>query len=163
MLSATIATGSNVTYTWALGDGTFEGGAVVSHTYPAVGTYTAIVTTANSIGEVAAMTMVTITDVPIAGLRATNDSPTLLGNLTTLTVTVTAGSNVTFTWAFGDGTMGSGEVVTCTYPAEGIYTAVVTAANSGSEVTATTVITITRSHFFLHFHALGPKPSPLGE
>jgi uncharacterized repeat protein (TIGR01451 family) len=150
MLTATIVAGSNVTYTWALGDGTFGSGAVVSHIYPAVGTYTAVVTAGNSVSELTATTTVTIIDVPVAGLQATNDSPTLLGEPTILSATIVAGSNVTYTWALGDGTMGSGAVVTYTYPSEGIYTAVVIAANSNGEVTATTVITITRSRFFLH-------------
>jgi uncharacterized repeat protein (TIGR01451 family) len=150
MLSATVTTGSNVTYTWALGDETIGSGAVVSHTYPAVDAYTAVVTASNSVSELMATTTVTISDVPIAGLQATNDSPTLLGNLTTLTATIAAGSNVTYTWALGDETMGSGAVVSHVYPAEGIYTAIATTANSIGEVTATTVITITGSRFFLH-------------
>jgi uncharacterized repeat protein (TIGR01451 family) len=53
------------------------------------------------------------------------------------------GSNVAFTWAFGDGTTGSGAVVTHTYPAIGSYSAVVTANNSISVVTATTIVTVT--------------------
>jgi len=78
----------------------------------------------------------------IAGLVATNDSPTLLGDLTTLTATITAGSNVSYTWSFGDDTTGSGAVVTHTYPAVGVYTAVVTASNSVSVLTATTTVTV---------------------
>jgi YD repeat-containing protein len=83
-------------------------------------------------------------DEPIAGLAATNDSPTLAGQLTTLTATVTAGTNVAYTWAFGDGEMGSGSVVTHTYLDAGVYTAVVTASNSVSVLTATTTVTITQ-------------------
>ena len=44
-----------------------------------VGTYTATVTATNSAGSVVATTAVTITDVPISGLSAANDSPTRLG------------------------------------------------------------------------------------
>jgi hypothetical protein len=33
-------------------------------------------------------------------LTGTNDGPTALGSATTLTASVTAGSNVTYTWAF---------------------------------------------------------------
>jgi hypothetical protein len=149
-LTAMITAGSNVTYTWALGDETIGSGAVVSHTYPAVDAYTAVVTASNSVSDLTATTTVIITDVPIAGLQATNDSPTLLGNLTTLTATIAAGSNVTYTWALGDETIGSGAVVSHVYPAEGIYTAIATTANSISEVTTTTVITITGRRFFLH-------------
>jgi RHS repeat-associated protein/uncharacterized repeat protein (TIGR01451 family) len=141
-LTATVTAGSHVTYTWAFGDGEKGDGAVVSHTYPATGTYTAVVTAGNSVSSEVASTTVTITDVPIAGLAAANDSPTPLGEATMLTASITAGSNVTYTWAFGDGEMGDGAVVTHTYPATGTYTAVVTAGNSANVMTATTVVTI---------------------
>ncbi len=141
-LTATITGGTNVVYTWAFGDGTGGGDAVVPHTYPSVGVYTAVVTASNSVSVLTATTLVTIIDVPIAGLVATNDSPTPLGNVTTLTATITAGSNVTYTWAFGDGTTGSGALVTHTYPATGTFTAVVTASNSVGLLTATTDVTI---------------------
>jgi uncharacterized repeat protein (TIGR01451 family) len=141
-LTATTTGGTNVVYTWAFGDGTGSGGAVVPHTYPSVGVYTAVVTASNSVSVLTATTLVTITDVPIVGLVATNDSPTPLGSVTTLTATITAGSNVTYTWAFGDGTTGSGALVTHTYPATGTFTAVVTASNSVSLLTATTDVTI---------------------
>jgi hypothetical protein len=114
----------------------------VAHTYPAVGVYTAIVTASNPVSVLTATTTVTITDVPIAGLVATNDSPTVLGQATTLMATITDGSNVVYTWAFGDGDPGSGAVVAHTYPTTGTYTAVVTASNSVSVVPATTTVTI---------------------
>jgi hypothetical protein len=79
----------------------------------------------------------------IAGLVATNDSPTLLGTPTTLTATVTAGSNVGYAWDFGDGALGSGVTASHTYAAAGIYTAVVTATNGVSTLTATTGVTVT--------------------
>lgn len=73
-----------------------------------------------------------------------NDSPTILGNATTFTVTLSSGTNVTYTWDFGDGgspLVGS-DVMTHAYTAAGGYTAVVTAANSVAIVTATTPVSI---------------------
>ncbi len=141
-LTASVVAGDNVVYTWAFGDGTGGSGAVMSHVYPSVGVYTAVVTASNSVSELTATTIVTITEVPITGLEATNDSPTTLGSPTALTATITAGSNVTYTWAFGDGTGGSGALVTHIYPAPGTYTATVTASNSAGQLTATTLVTI---------------------
>jgi len=80
--------------------------------------------------------------VPVAGLTATNDSPTLLGQVTTLTATVSAGTNVSYTWAFGDGQFGSGAVATHVYPAVADYTATITASNSVNGLTATTRVSI---------------------
>lgn len=79
---------------------------------------------------------------PITGLTALNDSPTTLGDPTTLTATVTAGSNVSYNWDLGDNAFGSGATVSHTYTATGVYTPVVTASNSVSTMTVTTVVTI---------------------
>jgi len=142
-LTATVAAGTNVSYTWALGDGTVGDGAAVAHTYPAVGLYAAVVTAANAAGRLTATTWVTVTDVPLDGLAAGNDGPTPLGAPTHLTATVAAGTNVSYTWALGDGTMGDGAAVAHTYPAVGLYAAVVTASNAAGRLTATTWVTVT--------------------
>jgi CSLREA domain-containing protein len=144
-LSATVTGGTNVVYTWDFGDGESGGGQVLTHTYPAVGIYTATVTADNSAGSASAMTQVMIQDVLIDGLAAFNDSPTLLGSQTTLSATVSAGTNVVYTWDFGDDSSGIGQVVTHTYPAEGMYTATVTATNTSNSVSASTPVTITVS------------------
>ena len=146
-LTATITAGTNVTYTWNFGDGNIGSGAIVSHTYEFAGTHTAVVTATNSVSTVTATTTVTITDVAIAGLTATNDSPVMLGSATYLSATITAGSNVTYTWDFDDNTTGSGSFVDHTYGAVSTYTATVTATNTINQLTATTVVTITESVF----------------
>jgi PKD repeat protein len=86
---------------------------------------------------------VVIIDEVIAGLAVANDGPTGFGTPTTLTATITAGSNAVYAWAYGDGTVGSGDVATHTYPAVSPYTAVVTASNSVGFLTATTTVVIT--------------------
>lgn len=142
-LTATVSSGSGVVFTWDLGDGATAVGATPSHTYPAIGTYTATVTATNSLSSTAATTTVIITDAPVDGLVVVNDSPTIWGAMTNLTATVTGGTNVTFTWDLGDGTIASGNILSHTYPAIGTYTATVTATNSASQLTGTTVVTIT--------------------
>jgi hypothetical protein len=89
-LTAT-ADGVYIAYTWAFGDGDSGSGGVVAHTYPAIGVYTATITATNSVDIVTATTTVTV-DEAIAGLAATNDSPTEVGDATTLTATITAHS-----------------------------------------------------------------------
>ena len=141
-LTATVDAGSNVTYVWNFGDGTYGEGAVVTHTYPHTGPFTARVTAVNHVSYVWATTMVTITDVPITGLSVVNDSPTWIGAPTTLTATVATGSNVTYAWDFGDGASDSGPVVSHVYPSVGTYTAVVTASNSAGAISDTSVVTV---------------------
>jgi PKD repeat protein len=144
-LTATATPSTNVTYAWAFGDGSFGNGQVATHVYPAIGVYTAVVTASNPVSWLTATTVVTITDVPIDGLAVTSSSPTPLGSATMFTATITAGTNVTYTWAFGDGTFGGGPLVSHTYPATGTYTVIVTATNSVSVMTATIEITITEA------------------
>lgn len=81
-------------------------------------------------------------EVPIAGLIATNDSPTLLGGPTLLTATITEGTNVDFVWDFGDGITLPGQVVSHTYSATGSFTATVTATNPISNALATTTVDV---------------------
>ena len=76
------------------------------------------------------------------GVIAANDSLTQLGNSTALSVTIGSGTNVTYSWDFGDGNGASGAMVNYVYPAAGIYTATLRAENSISVVTATTVVQI---------------------
>jgi PKD repeat protein len=133
---------STISYTWSFGDGGTANGAAVTHTYESVGVFTAVVTASNSLSLITATTPVTVSDIPISGLAAFNDGPTLLGNSTTLTAAVAAGSNVQYDWSLGDGTFGEGAVITYTYAEAGSFTAVVTASNPINRVTTTTAISV---------------------
>jgi hypothetical protein len=80
-----------------------------------------------------------------AGLALINDGPTPAGRPTTLTATVGSGSEVRYTWNFGDGrpvVETFTPSVRTVYTEAGAYTAIVTAYNSVSAVTATTVVTV---------------------
>jgi PKD repeat protein len=140
-------------YQWDFGDGS-PGSSLPSptHTYAAAGVYTVTQTVSHGQFSDTLVKPLYITatppqDQPVAGLSAANNSPTLLGQATTLTATITAGTNVTYTWAFGDGSSRFAVVhhssFTYTYPAVGQYTAVVTAGNTAGWLTATTTVTIT--------------------
>lgn len=59
-LTATIIKGENVIYTWEFGDGQNSFGPVVTHIYPDVGLYTAVVTANNSVSVETTETIVTI-------------------------------------------------------------------------------------------------------
>jgi PKD repeat protein len=134
---------SNVSYTWEFGDDSQGTGAVVAYEYEQNGVYTAVVTATNFTNTLTDTTTVTVTDVAIAGLTAVSSSPTELGTATFLTATITAGTNVNYTWDLGDGTVGHGRLLSHTYGLTGTYTAVVTASNSLNTITATTPVVIT--------------------
>ncbi len=135
------AAGTNIAYAWNFGDGQTGSGNPLNHTYPAVGNYTAIVTAANSANAVTATTRITITDVAITNLNAVNSSPTGLGQQTTFTATA-IGSNISYTWGFGDGQTGGGNPIEHLYTAAGRYTATVTATNSLNQLTAITIVDV---------------------
>jgi PKD repeat protein len=81
-----------------------------------------------------------VTDTAISGLTAVNSSPTRLTDATFFTATISAGSNVSYQWNFGDGQTGSGVTTTHSYTASGAYTAIVTATNSVGTHAATTTV-----------------------
>ncbi len=141
-LTATITAGTDVTYTWAFGDGSYGDGITSTHTYPVLGNYTAIVTATNQVSQMTATTTVEVVDIPIAGLTASNSSPTIVGNATFFNASTTSGANIQYTWAFGDGSYGSGPTPIHIYPAVGNYTAIVTATNTNNSLSTTTPVTV---------------------
>lgn len=59
-LTATISSGSFVSYTWSLGDGNVGYGAAITHAYSESGVFTAVVTASNALGVLTATTSVTV-------------------------------------------------------------------------------------------------------
>lgn len=126
--TANITAGSDVTFSWDFGDGSQAAGALVTFTYPAPGVYTATVTAANPLGSLTGSTTAWVVK-PLAGLAAGASTPTLLGAPTAFSATLEAGSDVTFSWDFGDGSAAYGAFVTHTYTAPGAYQVIVAAVN----------------------------------
>lgn len=116
-------------------------------------------TATNTANTMTATTAVLVEEA-ISGLSATNNGPTTLGMTTTLTATISGGTNVSFTWDFGDGATGSGAVVTHTYAAPGYYTATVTATNAVSTQVATTMVPVEEvvTEFVVFLPAVVGKP-----
>jgi|GEM_PF-2319817 len=146
-LTATVASGNSagLAYTWNFGDGQTAQGRVVQHTYAAEGSYSAFVIASNGIDSKRAATLVTVwpfhiptpTPGPIEGLKATSDSPVIAGNPVTFLGTVVRGTNVIYTWNFGDGSPPTnGPSVSHVYPTPGYYLVTLRGTNElGSEVT----------------------------
>lgn len=147
-LTATVTAGSNVAYSWDFGDGTSGNGVTVTHTYTAPREYTAVVTASNAVSLVTATTSVVVEDA-IARLAAVNDSPTSIGQATTFSATVTAGSNVHFYWGFGDTYTATGPIVMHTYAAVNEYVVTVMAINLVSSEMKTIPVYITPVEIYL--------------
>ncbi len=77
---------------------------------------------------------------PVEGLTATNDGPTQVNTPTSLSASITAGTGISYTWNFGDGSSGSGITTTHSYTQSGIYTPTVTATNATNSLIAATTV-----------------------
>ena len=90
----------------------------------------------------AATTTTNVLPQPLAGLSAASDSPVEVNKTAALSATITAGTHITYDWDFGDGAQAAngGPVVSHVYSATGLYTAIVTASNAVSVMTATTTV-----------------------
>jgi uncharacterized repeat protein (TIGR01451 family) len=143
-LTATLQSGTNISYAWSFGDG-LTGSSLtpgVSHLYLAPGVYPVVVTATNSLGASKAQTMLHVVR-RLAGLQASNSSPTRLGSLIWLSASVADGGEVSYRWNFGDGTPTvSGPYVLHLYSAAGNYTALVTATNPVSSLSASTLVQV---------------------
>jgi hypothetical protein len=113
-------------------------------TLPTVLTFQLIVTDTVGAPSAADTVVVTVTDRAIAGLSLTAVLPITATKPTTFTASITAGTNVTYIWKFGDSTpiILDGNIITHTYATPGVYTVIVTATNSVGSVTKTLVIMV---------------------
>jgi CSLREA domain-containing protein len=110
---------------------------------PTVLRFSLVVTDSVGLQSTVTATMnVTVTDRPVINLMAVNDSPTTLGRAT-MFVAWAEGSNIVYTWNFGDGATAVNQTVAHTYGLSGTYTAIVTASNGSGSVMVTSPVTIT--------------------
>ena len=144
VLTATIVTGTEVSYLWNFGDGASATGDVVTHTYSAPGQYIASVKADNILSSQTVTTPVVVMDQPVSGLSIYYQLPCYANLLTRLFTLFQQGTNVVFSWDFGDGAQGSGAIVDHRFGQPGIYLVKVTASNSVSQVTESFEITITQ-------------------
>ena len=147
-LSAGVTGGTEISYDWDLGDGTLitDGGPTINHSYSAIGSYEATVTAYNSVSNQNATTSVSVEAMPapISGLTLTNDGPTVLGDNTTLSASVSSGSAITYDWDLGGGLLifDAGPTLIHSYSLTGTFVATVTAFNIVNSQSATTTVTI---------------------
>ena len=144
--TATIASGTEVTYAWDFGDGSpvLTNGPIISHTYGLVGDYTVVVTAANAISTDWLTETITVQDTPpLAGFISS--SPDGLGQVTSFSNSST-GSNLSYEWNFGDGQtlMTTNYLpITHTYATTGTFTVILTASNTLGSDTYLDTVTIT--------------------
>lgn len=147
--AASVASGSNVSYTWDLGDGASGTGATASYVYTQPGTYLVRVTARNSVSEANTEMTVTVNpapveDAPIANLVAQYSGEMLVTEPINFVAQVDGGSNILYTWDFGDGTSATGPVVSHSYSEPGTYSVRVIASNGVSSAEFAVTVTVER-------------------
>lgn len=134
--------GRNLGYTWDFGDGRTATGANVTHTYSSAGNYTLSVSATNTASQSAsASQQITVLN-PAVTTPTISSTPTLptVGQVVSFTGQATSakGLALSYQWAFGDGSTGTGSRVTHTYASAGTYAVSLTVQDSnGSSATAT--------------------------
>jgi gliding motility-associated-like protein len=114
-------------YTWNFGDGSSPSSSYPgSHTYTAIGTYTATVTAITSNGcTVSNTVIVNVGAPPVVTFTATPTHECYHGNLITFNVTVISGPVDSLYWNFGDGSGPGGIPTTHHYDIPGVFTVTV--------------------------------------
>lgn len=143
--------GDTLTYAW-----TQVGGALVtlnnadtstpSFTAPGVATdleFQLIVSDTEGAASLPDAVRITVGEIATTGLAIVTDAPTVFTEATSFTATLTAGSNVSYSWDFGDGNSATGITTSHTFSAAGSYTVVLTATNSVGSVSVQTIVTVT--------------------
>ncbi len=129
-------------YAWNFGDNTTGTGATPQHTYAAAGTYSVTLTVTDNAGATNAVTKpVTVT------AAAGNQPPVAAFTSSSLDLTVSVdgsgssdpdGTIASYTWAFGDGSSGTGVTSSHTYAAAGSYQVTLTVKDDKGATTALT-------------------------
>lgn len=140
--SSTDPLGLNLGYSWDFGDGHTATGASVSHTYNSAGNFTLRVTATNTASQSSTATQ------QLTVLTPAVTTPTITSSSTLPTVgqavsfaggaSSAKGLALSYLWAFGDGSTGTGSRVTHTYTSAGTYAVSLTVRDSnGNSATST--------------------------
>lgn len=130
------STGTPTSWTWTFGDNQTSTAKNPSHTYSTAGTYTVMLTVANTGGSNTTSRQVTVSlPPPTVDFSYSPANPT---TSTPVTFTQqTSGGATSFAWDFNDGTTGTGSSVIHTFTAAKTYAVKLTATNGGGSASVT--------------------------
>lgn len=130
------AEGNTLEYTWDFGDGNTGTGPAASHTYTEAGTYFATLTVSDEGGT--AQTRLQVDIAPPAGPPAEIEGPRRLEAAQTAAFsTPQSDAAVTAAWDFGDGSTASGQSVSHSWDAPGVYRLRLEVTSDGGESSST--------------------------
>src|SRR3989441_45302 len=124
-----------VTCTWNFGDSASGTGCSTNHAYNTAGNFTAIVTVKDSLGvAISESIVVKITVAPqcTVSLAFSPATPEATSPVTFTATATNCSAPVSFVWAYGDGSAGTGITSTHIYSTSGTFSITVTATDSSS-------------------------------
>jgi PKD repeat protein len=147
------------TYSWDFGDSAAASDVQPSHAYAVAGTYTVTLTATSTAGSSTVSHDVTVSpcavvhNAPVAAFAYSPASPQAGDSIqfdagasapgTWSDGCAASGTDpTTYTWDFGDGSIGSGITATHAYAAAGTYQAVLTVTSTGGSPTASKAVTV---------------------
>ena len=164
--------GSALTYSWNFGDSATGTGVAPTHAYAAAGSYSLSLTVTDAFGLTAtALTTVTIV-VKAPTADAGGPYSSAIGSPVTFNGAASVdpqGQMLTYAWAFGDGTNGTGVSPSHFYAAAGVFTATLTvtdvkydlAGTATAPVTSTQVAIRPMTNVILNTSGYFPDPLPI--
>ncbi|MCB8943256.1 MAG: PKD domain-containing protein [Ardenticatenaceae bacterium] len=133
------STGTDVSYSWAFGDGDSSSDIQPSHAFTQANTYTVTLAVANEISSDSSSSLITVMDPPVADFVVTN--VITAGTAVTFT-NLSTGTDISYTWDFGDGSGSSDIEPTHIFTQPGQITVTLTVANAVGVDVATAVIQV---------------------
>ncbi|MEZ4641765.1 MAG: PKD domain-containing protein [Chloroflexota bacterium] len=128
--TATLAAGSNVSYNWALPDGTQLGNtAVMAHIFADSGMYTVVATATNAVSQLTATTNITVYASIQAGFILSSNSG--IAPFTAVFTNTSTGDFTDSLWSFGDGLTSTLDSPAHVYTDPGVYTVSLTVSGPG--------------------------------
>ncbi|MGY0237032.1 S8 family serine peptidase [Longispora urticae] len=145
--------GTITAWSWAFGDGTTGTGATPTHTYPAAGYYSAILTVTDNAGKQArTRTLVKAGNLPpVAVINRFPNAPCSGPGACTFDAVGSSdpeGQPLTYRWDFGDGTSSTAARVSHLYPAVAATYTVTLKVTDHKGLTSTDTVTMSCRKFF---------------
>ena len=163
---------SGLSFDWTFGDGNTAAGQVVAHTYQLSGSFPVRVAVSDDTEQVTASVIMNITIPPTpttappgkVSIIVLDPPPLEAQQVINFQASVDGGSNVEFTWDFGDGSPPvTGSTVSHEYAQPKTYVVRVTARNSkGSSSASKTIVINDATPEGLSF-TFDPEPAQIGE
>jgi hypothetical protein len=133
-------TGTDLTYQWKLNGNNITGAMSSSYTANASGSYTVVVTNANSCSLTSTATLVTVNSLPISTITPASTTTFCQGG--SVVLNASTGAGLTYQWKKDGSNLSGATAPSYSANTSGSYTVVVTNTSSCSATSAATVVTV---------------------